>query len=343
MQDMGNVATMDQGYTCAHPHNGSESSDGNFPDKYATKHDPFVFFHSIVDDPARCKADVVPMDDMFKDLQSVGTTPNFSYITPNMCDDGHDTCSAGYTFDGTHGGLLDGADKFSAWLLPQIFASPAYRQDGMVILTYDESDVIIGTGVPAGSSHNEDTSCCNEVPGPNSPDPGIGGPGGGQVGAVLISPFIQPGTTTASASPVAPTTVAPDAYNHYSMLRSLEDLFGITTGGADGLGHLGFAAKPAAAPGDPGSFGNDVYNLPAVTAHPSPLKGIAPRDATPGAQPVGPRAASVSSAWEAPGPQSNHLNAIRCMGVHPRIAAGDAGTVLVRSAGGSWSSVPTGT
>src|SRR5437660_2875314 len=65
MQDMGNVATMDQGYTCAHPHNGSESSDGNFPDKYATKHDPFVFFHSIVDDPARCKADVVPMDDMF--------------------------------------------------------------------------------------------------------------------------------------------------------------------------------------------------------------------------------------------------------------------------------------
>ena len=72
------------------------------------------------------------------------------------------------------------------------------------------------------------------------------------------------------------------------------------------------------------------------------MKGVAPRDATPGAQPVGPRAASASSAWEAPEPQGNDLNAITCMDVDACIAVGDAGTVLVRSAGGSWTSVSTG-
>jgi hypothetical protein len=46
---------------------------------------------------------------------------------------------------------------------------------------------------------------------------GIAGPGGGKVGAVLISPFIAPGT-------VVPTKAA---YNHYSALASIEDLFGL--------------------------------------------------------------------------------------------------------------------
>jgi hypothetical protein len=60
------------------------------------------------------------------------------------------------------------------------------------------------------------------------------GPGGGRVGAVLLSPFIKPGT------------VSMTAYNHYSALRSIEDLFGLT--------HLGDAAMPQVT-----SFGPDVY------------------------------------------------------------------------------------
>ena len=44
------------------------------------------------------------------------------------------------------------------------------------------------------------------------------------------------------------------SYNHYSALRSYEDLLGLTTGGADGEGHLGFAAATGLAP-----FGTDVF------------------------------------------------------------------------------------
>jgi hypothetical protein len=66
------------------------------------------------------------------------------------------------------------------------------------------------------------------------PVPGPAGAGGGQTGAVLLSPLIKPGTVT---------TVS---YNHYSYLRSIEDLFG--------LAHLGYAAQPGLA-----SFGTDIF------------------------------------------------------------------------------------
>jgi hypothetical protein len=43
------------------------------------------------------------------------------------------------------------------------------------------------------------------------------------------------------------------SYNHYSALRTFEDLLGIRSGGADGHGHLGFAATAT-------DFGRDVFN-----------------------------------------------------------------------------------
>jgi hypothetical protein len=85
----------------------------------------------------------------------------------------------------------------------------------------------------------EPTACCNEQPGPADPNPGgyvagMPGPGGGDTGAVLISPFITPGGVNVNE------------YNHYSMLRSLEDMFG--------LSHLGYAAQDGLQP-----FGADVF------------------------------------------------------------------------------------
>ena len=83
-------------------------------------------------------------------------------------------------------------------------------------------------------------------------------PGGGDTGSVLISPFIKPGSSS---------TVF---YNHYSWLRTMEDLFGVgnghdhvkleagtVSGGLDGRGHLGFAAQPGLT-----TFGRDVFNNP---------------------------------------------------------------------------------
>jgi hypothetical protein len=68
--------------------------------------------------------------------------------------------------------------------------------------------------------------------------------GGGNAGAVLISPYIKPGT------------VSNTYYNHYSLLRSLEDIFRVrhSSPGIDGEGHIGFAAQQGLAP-----FGSDVF------------------------------------------------------------------------------------
>ena len=64
-------------------------------------------------------------------------------------------------------------------------------------------------------------------------------------GAVFISRFIRPGS------------ISDQPYNHYSWLRSMEDLFGIDHGGTDGRGHVGYAAADGLRP-----FGPDVYNNP---------------------------------------------------------------------------------
>ena len=74
------------------------------------------------------------------------------------------------------------------------------------------------------------------------PDPA---PGGGQSGAVLLNPrYIRPGSVDETG-----------VYSHYSALRSYEDLLGLTRGGSDGLGHLGFAGAAGLSP-----FGRDVFN-----------------------------------------------------------------------------------
>jgi hypothetical protein len=72
--------------------------------------------------------------------------------------------------------------------------------------------------------------------------------GGGDTGSVLISPYIHPGS------------VSTVYYNHYSWLRTMEDLFDVdhTSHGLDGAGHIGYAAQPGLAP-----FGSDVFNNPA--------------------------------------------------------------------------------
>jgi hypothetical protein len=129
--------------------------------------------------------------------------------------------------------------------MPLILDSPAYKDgDTLVVVTFDEADV-------DQSDPSYASSCCNEVTGPNTRAPGNAGlatdtaPGGGQVGALLLNAkYIVRGSTDTAGS-----------YNHYSALRSYEDLLGLTTGGADGQGHLGFAAAHGLVP-----FGPDVFN-----------------------------------------------------------------------------------
>jgi hypothetical protein len=221
MQDMGNDPSREAA-TCAHPaFNSPDNTEAaTAKDSYATRHNPFMYFHSIIDEPS-CQTNVVSLKPLTSDLASAATTPNFSFITPSLCEDGHDAPCA----DGRPGGLVS-ADLFLATWVPKIMASPAYRDGGMVIINFDESEA------------SDADACCGEQPNPGgSPSPGISGPGGGRTGAVILSPFTTPGT------------VSHVPYNHYSLLRSLEDLFGVE--------HLGFAAAEGLVP-----FGADIYSQP---------------------------------------------------------------------------------
>ena len=221
MEDMGNDPSRESP-VCGHPAIGAgdpsisaESGDG-----YATRHDPFVYFHSIVDDTAVCNKQVVPLGTtngtmpkgtpagitgLATDLESVATTPNFSFITPNLCDDGHDYPCANETSPAS-----SSVSDINLWLskwVPLIMSSGAFHQDGLLEITFDEAE----------NPTLDTTACCGETPGPaaSSGDNGLSGPGGGRVGAVLISPFIHPGT------------VVTTDYNHFSSLASFEKIFGV--------------------------------------------------------------------------------------------------------------------
>jgi phosphatidylinositol-3-phosphatase len=217
MEDMGNDAARESA-TCGHPTMGStDLTEGATPtDQYATKHDPFVYFHAILDS-ASCKQNVVPLTRLEDALGSVDRTPNFTFIVPNLCHDGHDRpCK-----NGEPGGL-ESANTFLQHWVPRIIASPAYQADGVIIINFDEALSI------------DASACCRQPSGPNTTKPGVNGPGGGRTGAVLLSRFIKPGT------------VSNVPYNHYSLLRSVEDVFG--------LPHLGYAGRAGLA-----GFGRDVF------------------------------------------------------------------------------------
>jgi hypothetical protein len=292
-QDMGNDPTREQVYNCGRPGDPSGAGvvdpGGATPtDQYVPKHNPAPWFHALTDNPKDCQ-NVVPLDgypaapghaaipSLADDLKSISTTPAFSWISPNNCSDAHDATCKGDNLSGDptnkQGGLY-AADLFLKKWIPTIMASPAFQKDGEIQVIFDEAfppykmygnsiadnqyagDASLGTdsatGNPVQAEANTAQSvvaCCNELPGPNTTQPGDQAfgqdttPGGGITGAVFISRFIQPGS------------ISDQPYNHYSWLRSMEDLFGIHTGGTDGKGHLGYAAEDGLR-----SFGPDVYN-----------------------------------------------------------------------------------
>jgi phosphatidylinositol-3-phosphatase len=218
-EDMGADPSRESA-TCGHPavNTQDKTQTATAADQYATRHDPFVYFHSIIDNQALCDSHVVNLDQLPHDLASASTTPNYAFITPDLCDDGHDAPCA----NGDPGGLAQVNTFLQKWV-PMITGSPAFKQqNGLLIITFDEA------------ATSDATSCCGEIPGPGSPKPGISGPGGGDTGAVLLSPCIAPGTVTQTP------------YNHYTMLRSVEDIFG--------LGHIGYANLPGET-----SFGSDIF------------------------------------------------------------------------------------
>ncbi|MGH2873150.1 MAG: alkaline phosphatase family protein [Solirubrobacteraceae bacterium] len=213
--------------TCGHPAVGSPdlTEAATTTDLYAARHNPFVYFHSIIDNAKLCDSHVVNLSLLPGDLAKVSTTRNYTYIVPDLCNDGHDAPCPGTGALAGPGGLAQINTFLQAWV-PKITSSPAFRQDGLLLVTFDEAE-------------GDSSSCCGEIPGLSGSLPGDGQPGngsgGGKIGAVLLSPCIKPGT------------VSQRPYNHYTMLGSVENIFD--------LSHLGYAGLPGER-----YFGSDIFN-----------------------------------------------------------------------------------
>ena len=241
MEDMGNDPAREAA-TCGHPDlntldhtQSAEAPSAAVPlgDQYASRHNPFVYFHSIIDSPD-CARNVVNLNQLPQDLAHEGRTPNLVFITPNLCNDGHDApCK-----NGQPGGLVS-ADAFLQKWVPMIQASNAYQHDGLIVITFDEGGLSVGPNpnAPGILVSAPGLFCCNEQPGPNLAPfpqttniaPGVAlsftSYGGDRTGTVLLAPFLKAGT--ASNVP----------FNHYALLKTLEDFFDVDE-------HLGYAGAP---------------------------------------------------------------------------------------------------
>lgn len=114
--------------------------------EYATKHNPFVYYTDIVSNRTRCTTHVVPYTQLAHDLTSPTTTPNYAFITPNLCNDMHD-CS------------VSAGNNWLATNVPTILNSKAFTsQNSLLVITWDEGDsssnrvptILIGSNVKRG-------------------------------------------------------------------------------------------------------------------------------------------------------------------------------------------------
>jgi hypothetical protein len=164
---------------CVHPE--PEAADVPTAGGYSSLLNPFVYFHSLLD-LGDCDENDVPIDGLAKDLKKADATANFSYVSPSLCNAGfREKCP-----EGVPAGPA-AADAFLAKVVPEILASPAYKKDGLLIVSFGAAD----------------------------PDPAAPPSEPKKVGAVLLSPLLAPGGTDAAP------------YTPYSVLRSIDELFAL--------------------------------------------------------------------------------------------------------------------
>jgi hypothetical protein len=254
--------------TCSHPTLGGADpnqapSAGN---PAVTWRDPFLYFHTVIDNTT-CSTSVAGINQLAPDLASAINTPSLAYVVPDRCHDGsQEPCAPGAPAG------LGPAEGFLRKVVPEIEGSAAYKSGGMIAITFDQA--------PQSGPNADSTGCCVTAAYPNLPAGGSGatgpsgpagapgesgsstitgaGPtgssgatgasgttttgtpaGGGQVGLLLLSKYVKPGSVNVTGQ-----------YNHFSLLASVENLFG--------LSHLGYAGAQGLL-----AFDTSIYN-----AHP---------------------------------------------------------------------------
>jgi len=91
---------------------------------YARKHNTFALLSDVANDSTE-RRNLVPFTQFATDLAS-GTLPAYANIVPNLCNDAHD-CP------------LATADTWLRTHIAPLLASATFQQDGLLIITFDES------------------------------------------------------------------------------------------------------------------------------------------------------------------------------------------------------------
>ncbi len=181
---------------------------------YVTRRNPFAYFHSILD-AEECGAADVGLARFAKDLTlKPDKFPALAYISPDPAK----------------------SEETLKSIIPAIQESFAYKDSGLIVITSAQA--------PQEGEKADAGACCVAPVYPNLPVPATEEPptgpvrktgGGGQVGALLISPLVEPGTSSETY------------FNHFSLLVTIEELFG--------LERIGYAAEPALA-----GFDETIFN-----------------------------------------------------------------------------------
>jgi hypothetical protein len=205
---------------------------------YASKHNPFALFTDIRGNPARV-ANIKPYTDLAGDLNS-GNAPRFVFISPDQCNDMHGGVNhaiAGHPetpcpFNSANDDpndirLKQNADAFVQGAVTTIMSSLAWTQHSAIFIVADEGDF---TGNPTNGGWDSPAGCCDSPVLPaGDPDISPSWPGGVFGGALVPAIVIDPSGPRHFVSNVP--------YNHYSMLRTIEDAWH--------LGELGFTSDHA--------------------------------------------------------------------------------------------------
>lgn len=171
---------------------GTRYPPASGPEFYAQKHNPFVYFTSVATNPSLLQ-NIRPFDltAFRRELNDPQHMPRYVFIAPNQCNDEH-----GYTGGSpipagcdSDAGLLKRGDAFLRRTVTAIRNSPSFTNRSAIFIVWDENDFSSNLG------------CCGKA-------------GGGHVAAIVIA---EHGRPIKSALPM----------NHYSMLATIEDGFGL--------------------------------------------------------------------------------------------------------------------
>jgi phosphatidylinositol-3-phosphatase len=264
VEDMENGGAIGQPFRCRKPTLGGPDSEIPGPgDQYATWRNPVVYFSAIAESREECEKHDVGYELLTHDLQYKKATPALSLIFPDACHSGGETeCEP----DAPKG--AQGITEELKTLVPAIMASPAYEEGGMILITSAQAPQAGENADPSGcclapsypnlvaagiqpapttapstsapktsTSQTSTTEAAAELEEEAEPtryteESVVETGGGGKVGLLMISPYVEAGKVEEF-----------EYANHFTLLKSLEKMFGV-----EPLGYATEAEMPTLSP-----------------------------------------------------------------------------------------------